>query len=121
MTRADAGRLASNVALLIGLLGVVALAIVALFGSSMTPSDPQAQRLVLFFPDGVVGTAQKLIARIHPGAGAGVRQTGRPDEGQRPEEAKPQSEVPPHSGALNEGQRPEEAKPQSEVSHIQAR
>jgi len=53
MTRADAGRLASNVALLIGLLGVVVLAIVALFGSSMTPSDPQAQRLVLFFPDGV--------------------------------------------------------------------
>ena len=49
--------------------------------------------VVLFFPDGVVGTAQKLITRIHPGAGAGVRQDGRPDEGQRPEEAKPQTEV----------------------------
>ena len=53
MTRSDVGRFASNIALVIGLLGVVALAIVALFGSSMTASDPQAQRLVLFFPDGV--------------------------------------------------------------------
>ncbi len=53
MTRSDAGRFASNIALVIGLLGVVVLAIVALFGSSMTASDPQAQRLVLFFPDGV--------------------------------------------------------------------
>jgi len=42
-----------NVALVVGLLGVLVLAIVALFGSSMTASDPQAQRLVLFFPDGV--------------------------------------------------------------------
>jgi urea transport system permease protein len=52
--------------------------------------------VVLFFPDGVVGTAQKLIARTRPpgGEGAGVRTTGRPDEGQRPEEAKPQTEVP---------------------------
>jgi hypothetical protein len=52
--------------------------------------------VVLFFPDGVVGTAQKLIARTRPAAteGAGVRLTGRPDEGQGPEEAKPQSEVP---------------------------
>jgi urea transport system permease protein len=49
--------------------------------------------VVLFFPDGVVGTAQKLIARPRRPAGAGVRQTGRPDEGQRPEEAKPQTEV----------------------------
>jgi urea transport system permease protein len=49
--------------------------------------------VVLFFPDGVVGTAQRLIARARPGAGAGVRTTGRPDEGLRPEEAKPQTEV----------------------------
>ncbi|HUQ42090.1 MAG TPA: ABC transporter permease subunit [Candidatus Limnocylindrales bacterium] len=53
MTRADAGRFARNVALVAGLAGVLALAIVALFGAQMTPSDPQAQRLVLFFPDGV--------------------------------------------------------------------
>ncbi|HTG12418.1 MAG TPA: urea ABC transporter permease subunit UrtC, partial [Candidatus Eisenbacteria bacterium] len=48
--------------------------------------------VVLFFPDGVVGTAQKLIARMGPGAG--VRQTGRPDEDRRGEEAKPPAEVP---------------------------
>jgi len=50
--------------------------------------------VVLFFPDGVVGTAQKLIARVRRSAGAGVRSSGRPDEGHRPEEAKPQTEVP---------------------------
>jgi urea transport system permease protein len=49
--------------------------------------------VVLFIPDGVVGTAQKLIARLRRPAGAGVRQTGRPDEGQRPEGAEPQTEV----------------------------
>jgi hypothetical protein len=42
-----------------------------------------------------VGTAQKLITRTRPstGAGAGVRQTGSPDEGQRPEEAEPHTKV----------------------------
>jgi len=50
--------------------------------------------VVLFFPDGVVGTLQKLIAKIRPGARAAARQTGRPDEDPRPEEAKPQTEVP---------------------------
>ncbi len=52
MMRGDAGRAIRNVALLLGLAGVLALAFVALFGSRLTPSDPQAQRLVLFFPDG---------------------------------------------------------------------
>jgi urea transport system permease protein len=50
--------------------------------------------VVLFFPDGVVGTAQKLIARARPYAGADVRLSERLDEGRRPEEAKPQTEVP---------------------------
>jgi urea transport system permease protein len=77
--------------------------------------------VVLFFPDGVVGTAQNLIARLRRPAGAGVRQTGRPDESQRPEEAKPQTEVSHIQARPDEGQRPEEAKPQTEVSHIQAR
>ncbi len=53
MTRSDLGRFTRNVALLVGLLGVLALAVVALFGSQMTQSDPQAQRIVLFFPGGV--------------------------------------------------------------------
>ena len=50
--------------------------------------------VVLFFPDGVVGTAQKLLARSGPFGGAGARLTTRPDEGRRPEEAKPQTELP---------------------------
>jgi len=51
--------------------------------------------VVLFFPDGVVGTAHKLIGRMRPsaGAGSGVRQTGRSDDGRRPEEAEPQTKV----------------------------
>jgi urea transport system permease protein len=49
--------------------------------------------VVLFFPDGVVGTLQKLVARVRPSAGAGVRLGGRP----------------------------EGAKAQTEVQHIQAR
>lgn len=53
MTRSDVQRVVRNAALLIGLGGVLALAIVALFGAQLTASDPQAQRIVLFFPDGV--------------------------------------------------------------------
>ena len=49
--------------------------------------------VVLFFPDGVVGTLQKLITRRWPSAEAGVRLGGRRDEGQRPDEAKTQAEV----------------------------
>jgi urea transport system permease protein len=44
--------------------------------------------VVLFFPDGVVGTAQKLLARLGPGGGAGVRLSARPEESQGSEEAK---------------------------------
>jgi hypothetical protein len=61
--------------------------------------------VVLFFPDGLVGTAQKLLARLRRPAGmdaqsrarqvlSGERLNGRPDEGRRPEEAKPQTTVP---------------------------
>jgi urea transport system permease protein len=49
--------------------------------------------VVLFFPDGVVGTLQKLLARLTSREGSGVRLNGRPDEGRRPEEAKTQTEV----------------------------
>ena len=41
-----------NVALIIGLLGVAALGAIALFGPLLSAADPQAQRLVLFYPDG---------------------------------------------------------------------
>ncbi|HTI54488.1 MAG TPA: hypothetical protein VMC04_09660, partial [Verrucomicrobiae bacterium] len=50
--------------------------------------------VVLLFPDGVVGTAQKLLARPGTFGRAGVRLNGRPDEGRRPEEAKAQPELP---------------------------
>ena len=50
--------------------------------------------VVLFFPDGVVGTLEKLLARLTSREGSGVRLNGRPDEGRRPEEAKTPTEVP---------------------------
>ena len=52
MRRDDAGRMLRNVALVAGLAGVATLGIVALFGPQLSAADPQAQRLVLFFPDG---------------------------------------------------------------------
>ncbi|MDP9252967.1 MAG: ABC transporter permease subunit [Chloroflexota bacterium] len=52
MRRGDTGRLLGNAALLLGLAGLIALGAVALFGPLLSSSDPQAQRLVLFFPDG---------------------------------------------------------------------
>ena len=52
MTRDDARRLFANPALMAGLLGAVALAIVALFGAQLATQDPNAQRIVLFFPGG---------------------------------------------------------------------
>jgi peptide/nickel transport system permease protein len=52
MRRGDAGRFLRNVALIVGLAGVIALGAAALFGPQLSAGDPQAQRLVLFFPDG---------------------------------------------------------------------
>jgi peptide/nickel transport system permease protein len=52
MRRGDAGRLLRNVALILGLVGVIALGAIALFGPQLSAADPQAQRLVLFYPDG---------------------------------------------------------------------
>jgi peptide/nickel transport system permease protein len=55
-----------NAALMIGLFGVLLLAVVALFGSQMTQSDPQAQRIVLFFPDGVFKVPPTPPDRYYP-------------------------------------------------------
>ncbi len=52
MRRGDAGRLLRNLALILGLAGVIALGAVALFGPQLSAADPQAQRLVVFYPDG---------------------------------------------------------------------
>jgi urea transport system permease protein len=53
--------------------------------------------VVLFFPDGVVGTARRLgmrLRRLPRAAGVGGRLIGRPDEGRGPEEAEPRTKVP---------------------------
>ena len=52
MMRGDVGRMLGNVALVAGIAGVIALGAVALFGPQLSPGDPQAQRLVVFYPDG---------------------------------------------------------------------
>ena len=52
ITRGDTARFAANVALVVGLVGVLALGFVALFGPRLVPGDPQAQRIVLFYPGG---------------------------------------------------------------------
>lgn len=52
MTRDDVRRFMANPALLLGLAGVLALTIVALFGPHLASADPNAQRIVIFFPDG---------------------------------------------------------------------
>lgn len=51
MTRSDASRFVRNIPFVVGLVGVLALALIALFGPQLTMSDPQAQRVVLFYPD----------------------------------------------------------------------
>lgn len=52
MRRGDPGRMLRNFALILGLAGVVALGAIALFGPQLSAGDPQAQRLVIFYPDG---------------------------------------------------------------------
>ena len=49
--------------------------------------------VVLFIPDGLVGTARKLLRRRPRRGDADARLVGRPDEGRRPEEPKPRTEV----------------------------
>ena len=49
--REDARRFAANPPLLLGLLGVLVLAVIALFGPQLASADPNAQRIVIFFPD----------------------------------------------------------------------
>lgn len=50
--RGDATRLLRNLALLIGLAGVLALGAVALFGPQLAAVDPHVQRVVIFYPGG---------------------------------------------------------------------
>lgn len=52
MKRDDLRRTMRNVPLILGLTGLVVLGVLALFGPQLSVADPQAQRLVLFYPDG---------------------------------------------------------------------
>lgn len=47
----DVWRLITNVPFVIGTAGIVAIAFIALFGPQLAPSDPQAQRVIIFYPD----------------------------------------------------------------------
>lgn len=50
--RRELARALTNVPLVIGLAGVLAIAVVALFGAQLAPGDPQAQRVLIFYPGG---------------------------------------------------------------------
>jgi len=52
ITRTDGWRAVTNAPLLIGTLGITVVAVLALFGPQLAPSDPQAQRVIIFYPDG---------------------------------------------------------------------
>jgi peptide/nickel transport system permease protein len=52
MRRDDLRRTLLNVPLIVGLIGVIVLGALALFGAELSAADPQAQRLVIFYPDG---------------------------------------------------------------------
>jgi ABC-type dipeptide/oligopeptide/nickel transport system permease subunit len=52
MRRDDLRRTLRNIPLIVGIAGLVVLGVLALFGPQLSAADPQAQRLVLFYPDG---------------------------------------------------------------------
>lgn len=51
MSRHDLVGSLTNVPLVLGLAGLIAIAAAALFGPQLAPSDPQAQRVIIFYPD----------------------------------------------------------------------
>jgi peptide/nickel transport system permease protein len=55
-----------NIALILGLVGVIALGAIALFGPQLSAADPQAQRLVLFYPDGTFKVPPTPPDRYNP-------------------------------------------------------
>ena len=50
--RSDAWRAITNLPLVVGSLGIAAIVALVLFGPELAPSDPQAQRVIIFYPDG---------------------------------------------------------------------
>ncbi|MEX2047211.1 MAG: ABC transporter permease subunit [Chloroflexota bacterium] len=47
----DAYRFLTNIPFVIGTLGILVIAFIALFGPQLAPADPQAQRVIIFYPD----------------------------------------------------------------------
>jgi ABC-type dipeptide/oligopeptide/nickel transport system permease subunit len=47
----DTWRFLTNIPFVIGTLGIVVIAFIALFGPQLAPADPQAQRVIIFYPD----------------------------------------------------------------------
>jgi peptide/nickel transport system permease protein len=50
-TRREMAHLIWNIPLVLGTLGIAAIGAIALFGPQLAPTDPQAQRVIIFFPD----------------------------------------------------------------------
>jgi len=48
----ELARVLTNVPLVLGMAGVLAIAVIALFGAQLAPQDPQAQRVLVFYPGG---------------------------------------------------------------------
>ena len=48
----ELARVLTNVPLVLGMAGVLAIAVIALFGAQLAPEDPQAQRVLVFYPGG---------------------------------------------------------------------
>lgn len=51
LRQTDAWRFLTNVPFVIGTFGIVVIAFIALFGPQLAPADPQAQRVIIFYPD----------------------------------------------------------------------
>ncbi|HEX4743803.1 MAG TPA: ABC transporter permease [Candidatus Limnocylindria bacterium] len=50
--RHELSRALTNVPLVLGLFGVLTIGVIALFGAQLAPQDPQAQRVLVFYPGG---------------------------------------------------------------------
>lgn len=51
LRQSDFWRFLTNVPFVLGTLGICAIVLAALFGPQIAPADPQAQRVVIFYPD----------------------------------------------------------------------
>jgi len=62
----DVWRFLTNVPLVLGASGILAMGVIALFGPQLAPSDPHAQRVVIFYPDGTFASPPTPPDRYNP-------------------------------------------------------